>query len=166
MFNAVRSLLERFWVWLGGDVWPAGLSAVVPGPGQFVYTVQPGDTLHAIAHRFSTSIWVLAAINELDDLRQIHAGQPLLIPRRGAPLVSPTAHASESIPAPAVEPEAGPFIYIVRTSDTMSDVARRFRVTSDAIIQANRLPASSPLWPGQRLLIPGAEVRPAQPIFE
>jgi LysM repeat protein len=157
MLDTVRSLLEGFWVWLGGDAAPAGSPNVEPGPGQSVYTVQPGDTLRTIARRFSTSIWILSAVNELDDLRQIHAGQSLLIPRRGAPLVSPTAHASQPVPPPGVESEAGPFIYIVRTGDTLTGVARRFRVTSDAIIQANRLPAPSPLWPGQRLLIPGAE---------
>jgi LysM repeat protein len=161
MLSVLRSLFERFWVWLGGDRLPAGRCGMEPGPGQFVYEVRPGDTLRDIARRFSTSIWILAAVNGLDDLSQIYAGQPLLVPRPGAPLIPPTPHASGSVPPPHVElEEAGPFIYIVRTGDTLSGVAGQFNVTPDAVIRTNRLARSGPIWPGQRLLIPGPEVRP------
>lgn len=160
MLSVLRSLLHRFWVWLGGGLLPAGRCSVEPGPGQFVYQVRPGDTLHDIARRFSTSIWILAAVNDLDD-RKIHAGQPLLIPRPGAPLVSPTPHGSESVsPSHVKLEEAGPFIYIVRTGDTLSGLAGQFNVTPDAIIRSNRLARPSSIWPGQRLLIPGPEIRP------
>jgi LysM repeat protein len=171
MLAVLRSLLVRVWVWLGGDLLPAGLSGVEPGPGQFVYRVRPGDTLRDIARHFSTSIWILAAVNDLDDFSQIHAGQPLLIPRPGAPLTPPTPHASKPVPPPHVElEEARPFVYIVRTDDTLSGIAGQFNVTPGTIIQTNRLPGSGSIWPGQRLLIPGSQVRPERepsaPVFE
>lgn len=161
MLRLLGSLLERFWVWLGGDL-PVVETGVPlePAPGQFVYVVQPGDTLSGIGRRFSTSVWVLADLNDLDDPSLIRVGQPLLIPRPGAPKPAPPSLPSEPIPEPPVETEPGPFIYIVQVGDTLSTIARRFGVTVALIVETNCIQDPNVIWPGQRLLIPGPEPQP------
>ncbi len=47
------------------------------------YTVQPGDTLWALARRFGVSVHELAAANGLLDPHRIRVGQVLVVPRRG-----------------------------------------------------------------------------------
>jgi LysM repeat protein len=160
MPNVLSRLLERFWVWLGGElpVTDTGF-AVEPGPDQIVYVVQVGDTLSSIARRFSSSVWVLADLNDLDDPGLIRVGQQLLIPRPGvrSPVLSVS---SEYGPEPPLEPEPGPFIYIVQTGDTLNAIARRFGVSAAVIIETNRIQDPNLAWPGQRLLIPGPELQP------
>lgn len=62
------------------------LVAIVAGTPQpasatsCAYTVQPGDTLSAIARRFSTPVQDLALINGIRDINLIYADQQLVIP--------------------------------------------------------------------------------------
>ncbi|MBI2756822.1 MAG: LysM peptidoglycan-binding domain-containing protein [Chloroflexi bacterium] len=44
------------------------------------YTVQPGDSLGAIAARFNTTVSRLQAINNLADPRILNVGQKLVVP--------------------------------------------------------------------------------------
>ena len=48
--------------------------------GNATYTVQPGDTLSAIAAQFGVSAAELRRINGIDDPDSIRVGQSLLIP--------------------------------------------------------------------------------------
>ena len=48
--------------------------------GQASYTVQPGDTLAAIAQRFNVSLEELARVNDIEDFDHIEIGQVLVIP--------------------------------------------------------------------------------------
>jgi LysM repeat protein len=160
MLNVLSQLLERFWIWLGGEL-PTVESgvAVEPGPDQIVYVVQAGDTLSSIARHFSSSIWILADLNKLDDPRLIRVGQRLLIPLSGVRSPVPSVP-SDYGPEPPVEIEPGPFIYIVQTGDTLSAIARRFGVSVAAIVETNHIQDSDLPWPGQRLLIPGPKLQP------
>ena len=47
------------------------------------YTVQPGDSLAAIARQFGTNYLVLAAANDLEEPYVIQVGQVLVIPGDG-----------------------------------------------------------------------------------
>jgi LysM repeat protein len=51
-----------------------------PGGG-FWYTVQRGDTLARIAHRYGWSVWTLARVNHIHNIDLIYTGQKLWIPR-------------------------------------------------------------------------------------
>jgi nucleoid-associated protein YgaU len=160
MLNALRRLLEQFWVWLGGDLPPVETGgAVEAGSGQFLYVVRRGDTLKSVARRFGTSVWILADLNELDDFSLIRVGQRLLIPRPGASLPASTSPPEPGL-EPLIESEAGPFIYIVQTGDTLSAIARRFGVTVAVIVETNHIRDPNLIRPGQRLLIPGPEPQP------
>ena len=46
----------------------------------FVYTVQEGESLSVLAHRFGTSVSVIAELNEIKSAKNVQAGMKLLIP--------------------------------------------------------------------------------------
>jgi len=49
----------------------------------FMYTLQPGDKLSVLAHRFGTTVRVLQELNKLgDDPEQLRPGRTLMIPQR------------------------------------------------------------------------------------
>ena len=49
----------------------------------FVYTVQTGDNLTILAHRFGTTVAVLVELNEIRSPENVHPGAKLLIPLKG-----------------------------------------------------------------------------------
>jgi len=67
------------------------------------YTVQPGDTLSAIAARSGVGVSQLAWMNGLDPERYLLSGTPLKLPTGAAPAPAPA-----SAPAPAAVPDAAP----------------------------------------------------------
>jgi murein DD-endopeptidase MepM/ murein hydrolase activator NlpD len=101
------------------------------------YVVQPGDTLYNIAQRFGTTVKAIADANGILDPALIEAGQRLRIP------------GAESGAA-----ESAPSVYVVRSGDTLFDIARRFGTTVRAITNANEIADPSLLEVGQRLVIP------------
>jgi LysM repeat protein len=64
-----------------------------------LYTVQPGDTLSALAERFGTSVDELVASNGLTDPDALQPGQTLLIPSL---LRTPVVPAPEGTPTPTL----------------------------------------------------------------
>ena len=50
------------------------------GPAGNTYTVAAGDTLYAIAIKFSTTVEVLCELNHIDDPNLIYVGQVLILP--------------------------------------------------------------------------------------
>ena len=97
-----------------------------PGPGEFEYVVQPGDTLWLLAQRFGTTVQAIKTLNNLtSDMLTI--GQTLRIP--------------DSITT-----------YIVQSGDTLWLLAQRFGTTVQAIKTLNNL-TSDVLMIGQTLII-------------
>lgn len=58
--------------------------------GQTVYVVQRGDTLSAIARRFTTTVAALVKLNNIRNPSLIYVGQRLLIPGGPTPTPTPT----------------------------------------------------------------------------
>ena len=49
----------------------------------FMYTLQPGDKISVLAHRFGTTVRILQELNNLtDDPDQLRPGRTLMIPQR------------------------------------------------------------------------------------
>lgn len=104
------------------------------------YVVQPGDTLFRIGRRFGVTVGAILAANpQITDPNVIFVGQIINIPVTGTP--------------PPTPPPPGR--YIVQRGDTLSAIARRFRVTLAALIAANpQIRDPNLIFPGQIINIP------------
>lgn len=101
------------------------------------YVVRAGDTLSAIARRYSVTVQTLMSYNGLRTTT-IFVGQRLVIPNQ-----------------PAVPPATG-LRYVVQRGDTLLKLAQRYGTTVAAIQQQNGL-RSSRIQVGQELWIPASQ---------
>lgn len=122
-------------------------------PGNGAYTVQPGDTLSEIAVRFGTTTEALQLANGLSST-SIYAGQVLRVA---------SGSSTAPLPVPNTQQQAAPGTYRVQSGDNLSTLAQRFGVTREALAAANGISASSLLYIGQALRIPGTGQPPAPP---
>lgn len=126
----------------------ADVNAPVPGN---IYIVVPGDTLGRIAARFNTTIATLAQLNGITNPNTIYSGQRLIIPVAGDG--SGLGPVPTSVPATPV-PVAEPTTYVVRSGDSLFNIALRYRVTVAQLVQANGISDPNRVYVGQRLVIP------------
>lgn len=112
------------------------------------YTIQSGDSLSAIASRFNTSVSQLVQLNQLSDAHRIRVGQVLLLPHDTNMVTQTLAAATE--PAPV---QAGG-AYTVRSGDTLSAIARRYRVSESDLSRLNGITDPRRLRAGQQLRLP------------
>jgi LysM repeat protein len=120
------------------------------------YTIARGDTISRIAARFGVPVEAVLSANGLGWSSIIYPGQTIAIPATAAPagpkieLVSST---TPTAPAPAPAPAPGSS-YTIKSGDTISAIAARFGVSTQALLAANGLTTSSIIYPGQKIVIP------------
>ena len=123
---------------------PAGEISTAAAPS--TYRVAGGDTVSSIAGRYGLSTASVLALNGLGWKSTIFPGQVLKL-SAGAVAVTPTPVAAA--------PSASSGRYTIVGGDTISRIASKFGVTTQAILTANGLGWSSIIYPGQSLAIPG-----------
>ena len=96
---------------------------------QVVYTVQPGDTLWAIAVRYGVTVKAIVEANGIENPNLIYPGQRFVIP-------------------------VGYALYTVRPGDTLWGIAQRYGTTVSALAQLNGIPNPNLIYPGDVLKIP------------
>jgi membrane-bound lytic murein transglycosylase D len=111
-----------------------------------VYVVQRNDTLWDIARGFSVSLDSLCAANGLSRRDVIRPGQRLTIP---------TGSSASYIPVRREAVKDSGTTHIVRTGDTLYDIANDYKVSVNALKQINGL-RSSRIYPGKELRIPAS----------
>ena len=107
------------------------------------HKVAAGDSLSVIAVRHETTVRELMALNNLGSSDFIRAGQVLRLP---------------------YSDEQGTIVqneYVVKSGDTLSEIARRAGTTRSYLIRANNLDDGDRIYTGQKLLMqkPTDEVR-------
>ncbi len=114
------------------------------------YVVQPGENLFRIALRFGVDVTVLAQANGITNTWQIYSGQTLVIPT-GNNLPLPQA------PAPAnvsnTTPLDNPTYYTVQPGEHLVNIAEKFGLTADQLIQINNLANPNLIFSGQQLIV-------------
>jgi len=116
--------------------------------GDTIYMSRRHDSLPNIAKQFHTSVEALAAVNQFSKNRVLQPGERLLIPTHRADFLK-TADSS----AKGFQLSSGDIIYMVRASDTIEKIAKKFHTTPARIRIAN-LMNSNRLHRGDRLVIP------------
>lgn len=141
-----------------GLITPTALSEGGASVDGCSYTVRSGDTLYRIAIQNDLTLAALREANPDVTGDLIQPGQVLRLPEcegqsAGEPV---TAVTSAPVPTdlPVAGPAAGSSTYTVRPGDTLFSIAQRFRVTVQAIQDANELLNPNRLSVGQELIIP------------
>lgn len=112
------------------------------------YTVRPGDTVSAIAHRHSSTVAAISKANRLDGRALIMVGQRLTIPGAGGTGAKPASSSSTTATRTRT--------HTVVAGDTVARIAARYGTTTSAVVRANGLDSRALIRIGQRLTIPGA----------
>lgn len=111
-----------------------------PRTGIETYTVQPGDTISTIAHRFGVDIGTVIWANGLTTRSVIRPGTTLKI-----------------LPVSGV-------LHTVKQGDTLSRIAQRYGSAVDKILETNRLASAESLRLGEELIVPGGTPPAAAPV--
>ena len=114
-------------------------------------TVQAGDSLVGIAHRFGVRLSTLLRANSMTLASVIHPGDTIVIPA-GASIPASTPPAATGGSAGSATTSA----YVVQPGDTLAGIAWRNGVTLRALVEANDLTVASVIFPGQTLSVPPA----------
>jgi LysM repeat protein len=147
----------RWFVWVGGLLLCGLLVISAPAFAQDapVHVVQPGDTLSEIAKRYGVELDQLMALNGLINPDTLIVGQELTLPAVQEPPPSRAAEIdveSASTRAPISVRES--VTYTVAPGDSLSQVAKDFGVTLDALMAANQIRNVDRVIVGQVLTVP------------
>ncbi len=121
------------------------------------HIVQPGENLYRISLRYGVDLNELAQVNNITNQSRIFSGQVLTIPGLSVPDSSP------EVENPLI---AGtPVTHVVSPGESLSQIAQRYGVTVNDILQANNIPNPNRILRGQELQIwtTQAEGAPAEP---
>lgn len=98
---------------------------------KLIYKVKRGDNLTRIANKFGVRVDDILRANKLEIDKHLAVGQLLLV----------------------VADEAAPVVHKVRSGENLSLIAKRYGVTLDSLLRANRIERSDFLRVGQELVI-------------
>ncbi|HGY5549001.1 MAG TPA: LysM peptidoglycan-binding domain-containing protein [Prochlorococcus sp.] len=116
------------------------LTALLPLPAWAEsITVKPGDTLSEIAARYQVSLRALMRVNGLSNSDLVVAGTTLQLPGTGSS--SSSAY-------------SGSGRHTVRSGETLSTIAARYKVRQRDLVALNNLPNANDLYIGQSLKLP------------
>jgi LysM repeat protein len=145
------------------------------------YTIAKGDSLSVICKRHKLDQAEVMALNGIKDANKLRIGQKIILPGKSdmpaADVKKPaktTATKSTSKTSGKSARSSGkssaksaassdPNAYTVKSGDSLSVIAKKFKTTSAAIRQANNI-SGDKIVVGQKLTIPGGHAAAAAPV--
>jgi membrane-bound lytic murein transglycosylase D len=128
-----------------------------------VYTVRSGDTMWDIAKAFGVSTDDLRRLNYLNANAHLKIGQKLKLPSyaesssqvESRPVTIPQSESpkASSSSSASSKKSNNPKVYVVRSGDTISDIAKKFSTSTSKIRKMNKMGKSSRIFVGQQLMV-------------
>lgn len=118
------------------------LSIPAPAPEFVEYKIRAGDNLADIAKKYGVTLRSITALNAIGNANRIRIGQVIKIP----------IDDDSKAPAPAVEPTI--VKYKVRSGDSLSDIAKKYKVSLKTLTSLNNIPRANQIKIGQVIKIP------------
>jgi membrane-bound lytic murein transglycosylase D len=129
------------------------------------HVVQPGESLWSIAQAYGVGMRNLASWNAMAPGDTLGVGRELVVWTTASAAAAATASAAAPVTTTAQASLIGSdssagfvatnrmreITYVVRRGDSLSSIARRFKVTVDKLVEWNTGAAGKYLQPGQRL---------------
>ncbi|UCD63379.1 MAG: LysM peptidoglycan-binding domain-containing protein [Candidatus Zixiibacteriota bacterium] len=137
---------DKFWAAYDGMPSPKETSWVQ-------HKIRRGETVSHIAARYGVSQYAILEANNLSRRSKIYAGKTLIVP---VPL---DREYSNWRKGKNTDYTAKNSIYIVRSGDTMWDIARAFGTSVSALRRANYIGRGSRIYVGQKLKIPSSAAK-------
>jgi membrane-bound lytic murein transglycosylase D len=113
------------------------------------YMVREGDTVSNIAQRFGTTAQHLRELNQLGNASTVVIGSELRVPSKVSSLPEVVRVAAARVDARL--PGAVRAVHVVRSGDTLSTIAKRYKVGVSSLARLNGIKTTSILRVGQRL---------------
>ena len=130
------------------------------GGGRGNYTVKSGETISEIADRYGTSTNRLLELNGIRDPKGLQVGSRLTVPNAGpAQAARPASGGGTASPA-----SRGPANYTVKSGETISEIADRYGISTNRLLELNGIRDPKGLQVGSRITVPTAgPAKPAKP---
>jgi len=120
------------------------------------HTVVKGDTLSGIAKKYAVTLAAILSANNLKVTNVIYPGQKLVVPAKAASTTPPAQTPVVVTPKPTTSAKS----HLIKSGDTLSAIAKKYGVTLTALVSANKIKLTTIIYPGQKLVIPGATTTP------
>jgi len=124
------------------------------------YVIAKGDTLGAIARKNGLSLKALMEANPGVNAKKLHIGQKVQIPAGTATVAATTAPGAAAAVADAAPADGG--VYVVKSGDTLTKIARAHGTSFKKIMALNELRTTS-IHAGQKLKLPAAKAVVSEP---
>lgn len=120
------------------------------------HTVRAGESLSVIAAKAGVSVRALRDLNRLSSTH-LRLGQVLRLPDSNKRVAD---NSGQSTPSKGKRASTANYshgaVHVVTSGDNLWDIARHYRVSAEALAQANGVTARTVLKLGQKLRVPGA----------
>jgi len=146
----IKKYTLRIPQWKSRDFWAAYPNMKSPEETSWVqHKVRKGETVSGIARKYGVSQWAIIDANNMSRPYRIGIGQKIVVPvplgKSGSQSYSKKKYDSYDI--------SGNY-YVVRSGDTLWDLARVFGTTTRQLRSLNGLSRSGRIYVGQKLKIP------------
>lgn len=123
-------------------------------PDLAIHTIEPGDTLDAIAGLYAVPLDALLGANPDVDPANLIVGKLVIIPQ-GATSSEALPSEGEVPPPETLPPPSGTVIHTVQPGETLFRIATQYGLTVNELAAANTITDPTRIFVGQQLVLPG-----------